>query len=134
MRDFTFYTSRPMLLTDCYNDIKKEIKHVGRTKPSSEFQQCSMTKGEWRWYLWFYNERFDDYVDFYEPEEFEAEKSLIPIKDPYLNHFESYRSDEVKSVLKVLMQIYPELYVSADEDDPEWYGTAQEYIDTEFDY
>lgn len=30
------------------------------------------------------------------------------------------------------MQIYPELFVAVDDDD--WYGTAQEYLDAEFDY
>ena len=81
------------------------------------------------------NERFEDYANSYESkEEFEAEKNLIPRKDPYLNLFESHRSIDVKRVLIVLMRIYPELYVSADQDVPEWYGTAQEYLDTEFDY
>ena len=61
------------------------------------------------------NERFEDYANSYESkEEFEAEKNLIPIKDPYLNLFESHRSIDVKRVLIVLMRIYPELYVSAD--------------------
>jgi hypothetical protein len=131
MRDFTFYTSKPMTANDCYERLKKEIKYIemnGNTDIWINYKKS-------RSFLWFNNEKFDDYLDFYETkEEFEAEKNLIPIKDPYLNLFESHRSIDVKRVLKVLMLIYPELYISADEDDPVWYGTAQEYLDTEFDY
>ena len=131
MRDFTFYTSKPMTANDCYERLKKEIKYIemnGNTDIWINYKKS-------RSFLWFNNEKFDDYLDFYETkEELEAEKNLIPIKDPYFNHFESYRSIDVKRVLKVLVKIYPELYVSADEDNPVWYGTAQEYIDTKFDY
>ena len=133
MRDFYFYTSKPMTAKDCFDSLKNEIKNIHGSDNIDEIQ--IRVSGTWRSYLWFYNERFEDYANFYETkEEFEAEKSLIPIKDPYFNHFESHRSIDVKRVLKVLMKIYPELYVSADEDNPVWYGTAQEYIDTEFDY
>lgn len=133
MRDFTFYTSRPLIAKDCFDSLSAEIKNIRGSNDPDEVQIS--VGGKWRSYLWFYNERFEDYINFYESkEEFEAEKNLIPIKDPYCNFFESYRSIDVKRFLKVLMQIYPELYVSADEDDPVWYGTAQEYLDTEFDY
>jgi len=55
----------------------------------------------------------------------------VPIENAYITDFETYRSVDAKKVFAVLMQIYPELYVN---DDGDWYGTAQEYIDTEFDY
>ena len=131
MRDFTFYTSIPMTAKDCFESLKQEIKYVEMNGDTDIWINYSKSRS----FLWFYNERFEDYREFYESQdEYEEEKSLIPIKDPYFNQFESHRSIDVKRVLKVLMKIYPELYVSADEDDPEWYGTAQEYIDTEFDY
>ena len=131
MRDFTFYTSIPMTARDCYESLKQEIKYVEMNGDTDIWINYSKSRS----FLWFYNEKFEDYREFYKSQdEYEKEKNLIPIKDPYFNQFESHRSIDVKRVLKVLMKIYPELYVSADEDDPEWYGTAQEYIDTEFDY
>jgi hypothetical protein len=131
MRDFTFYTSVPMTARDCYESLKQEIKYVEMNGDTDIWINYSKSRS----FLWFYNEKFEDYREFYESQdEYEEEKNLIPIKDPYFNQFESHRSIDVKRVLKVLMRIYPELYVSADEDNPEWYGTAQEYIDTEFDY
>ena len=131
MRDFTFYTSIPMTARDCYESLKQEIKYVEMNGDTDIWINYSKSRS----FLWFYNEKFEDYREFYESQdEYEEEKNLIPIKDPYFNQFESHRSIDVKRVLKVLMKIYPELYVSADEDDPEWYGTAQEYIDTKFDY
>ena len=133
MRDFTFYTSIPMTARDCYDCLNEKIKNIRGSNALDEVQIS--VGGKWRSYLWFYNERFEDYREFYESqEEFEEDKRRIPIQNPYVNFFETYRSIDVKRVLKVLMKIYPELYVSADEDDPEWYGTAQEYLDAEFDY
>ena len=131
MRDFTFYTSIPMTARDCYESLKQEIKYIEMNGDTDIWINYSKSRS----FLWFYNEKFEDYREFYESQdEYEKEKNLIPIKDPYFNQFESHRSIDVKRVLKVLMKIYPELYVSADEDDPEWYGTAQEYLDAEFDY
>ena len=52
---------------------------------------------------------------------------------PYINHFETHRSIDAKRVVEVLMELYPELYIEID-DEIEWSGTAQEYLDTEFDY
>ena len=131
MRDFTFYTSTPMTARDCYESLKREIKYVEMNGDTDIWINYSKSRS----FLWFYNEKFEDYREFYESQdEYEEEKNLIPIKDPYFNQFESHRSIDVKRVLKVLIKIYPELYVSADEDDPVWYGTAQEYLDTEFDY
>ena len=87
--------------------------------------------GKHRSYLWFNNERLTDFV-FSSEDEFEELKNQIPIQDPYVNDFETYRSVDAKRVIRVLMAIFPELYVEVSDDD--WYGTAGEYLDTEFDY
>ncbi|MBQ9099075.1 MAG: hypothetical protein IJY50_06565 [Clostridia bacterium] len=132
MRDFTFYTSTPLTAKACFDNLHSEIKNVRGSSDPNEIQ--IFIGGKSRSFLWFYNERFEDYVEFYESQEaLEEEKRMIPIEAPYLNHFETHRSIDAKRVIKVLMNIYPELYISAD-DLPEWYGTAQEYLDTEFDY
>ncbi|MBR2479316.1 MAG: hypothetical protein IKB47_02805 [Clostridia bacterium] len=132
MRDFYFYTSRPMTAKDCFDSLNNEIKNIRGTNNLDEVQIS--VGGKWRSYLWFYNERFEDYMNFYESEEeFEADKDLIPIKEPYINFFEAYRSVDAKRFIAVLMRIYPELYVEVNEMDY-WHGTAQEYLDTEFDY
>ena len=132
MRDFYFYTSRPMTAKDCFDSLNNEIKNIRGTNNLDEVQIS--VGGKWRSYLWFYNERFEDYMNLYESEEeFEADKDLIPIKEPYINFFEAYRSVDAKRFIAVLMRIYPELYVEVNEMDY-WQGTAQEYLDTEFDY
>ena len=92
-----------------------------------------MTKG-WPTGQGLKEERLEDHMDFYETkEEFEEERKRIPIQDPYINFFETYRSVDAKRFIAVLMKIYPELYIDVDESDF-WSGTAQEYLDTEFDY
>lgn len=132
MRDFYFYTSKPLTAKDCFDSLKSEIKNLRGSNNPEEIQISA--SGKWRSYLWFYNERLEDHMDFYETkEEFEEERKRIPIQDPYINFFETYRSVDAKRFIAVLMKIYPELYIDVDESDF-WSGTAQEYLDTEFDY
>ena len=132
MRDFYFYTSRPLTAKDCYDSLKSEIRNLRGSNTPDEIQIS--VSGKWRSYLWFYNERLEDHMDFHETkEEFEEERKRIPIQDPYINFFETYRSVDAKRFIAVLMKIYPELYIDVDESDF-WSGTAQEYLDTEFDY
>ena len=132
MRDFYFYTSKPLTATDCYDCLNEKIKNIRGTNALDEVQIS--LGGKWRSYLWFYNERFEDYINFYESqEEFEEDKRRIPIQNPYINFFETYRSIDAKRFIGVLMTIYPELYIDVDDADF-WCGTAQEYLDTEFDY
>ena len=130
MRDFYFYTSRPLTSKDCYESLKKEIKNIEGNGEPEEINVWINAKS--RSFLWFYNERMEDFI--YENEEdFEKQKNQIPIQKPYVNHFETHRSIDAKRVIKVLMMIYPELYVFKDDNVP-WRGTAQEFLDTEFDF
>ena len=132
MRDFYLYTNRPITANDCFDSLSNEIKNLRGTDKLDEIQIS--VEGKWRSYLWFNNERFDDYINFYESkEEFDADRKSIPIEDPYINFFETHRSVDAKRFIEVLMTIYPELYIEVDEKDF-WSGTAQEYLDTEFDY
>ena len=128
MRDFYFFTSKPVTAKDCYEDLKKEIKYIEMNGDSDIWINYSKSRS----FLWLYNERLSDGI-YESEEEFEEEKNRIPIQDPYINFFETHRSIDVKRVVKVLMKIYPELYIYMDELEG-WYGTAQEYLDTEFDY
>ena len=129
MRDFNFYTSTPMTAASCYNSLITEIKNIeGSNAPD---QINIRIAGKHRAYLWFNNDRFSDLI-YGSNEELEEDRTLIPINDPYINHFEAYRSIEAKRVVKVIMAIYPELYVEIDDND--WRGTAKEFLETEFDF
>ena len=75
-------------------------------------------------FFWSSNDRVSDCFD-WEIEEFE---SRIPIENPYIAHFETHRSIDAKRFIKVLMQIYPELYIDVDKNEFRC-GTAQEYLD-----
>ena len=76
MRDFYFYTSRPLTAKDCYDSLKSEIKNLRGSNTPEEIQIS--VSGKWRSYLWFYNERLEDHMDFYETkEEFEEERKRI---------------------------------------------------------
>lgn len=127
MRDFYFFTSRPVTANNCYESLKKEIKHVEMNGETD-----ILINAKSRSYLWFNNERMEDFI-YEDDEDFETQKSQIPIKDPYVTDFETHRSIDAKRVIAVLMKLYPELYINVD-DGTDWYGTAQEYLDTDFDY
>ena len=127
MRDFYFFTSKKITAEECFEKLKNEIKNI---EMNGETDILINSKS--RSYLWLYNDRLTDFF-FGGEEELEKEKKRIPIQDPYANHFETHRSIDVKRVISVLMKIYPEIYIEEDECPP-WYGSAQEYLDTQFDY
>ena len=125
MRDFYFFTSKKITAKDCFEALSKEIKHI----------EMNGTDNIWindksRSFLWFYNETIDDF--FFESQEAKDEfKKKIPIENPYVTDFETHRSIDLKRVIKVLMQLYPELYI---DDDGDFTASAQEYLDADFDF
>lgn len=126
MRDFYFFTSKKVTAEGCFDALNKEIKSVEMNGADNIWINAKS-----RTYIWFYNDRLEDGI-YESQEEYEKEKSLIPIKEPYITFVESHRSIDVKRIIKVLMKLYPELYIEASDD--ELYCSAQEYLDTEFDY
>lgn len=125
MRDFYFFTSKKLTAEDCFEALSKEIKNV----------KMNGTENVWiddksRSFIWFYNETIDDFF-FASPEEKEEFKRKIPIENPYVTDFETHRSIDLKRTISILMKICPELYVY---DDGDFIGSAQEYLDKEFDY
>ena len=127
MRDFYLFTSKKITAQDCFESLSKEIKHIEMNGKDNIW-----INAKFRSFLWFYNETIDDF--FFESQEAKDEyKKKIPIENPYVTDFETHRSIDLKRVIKVLMQLYPELYINVD-DSTNWLGSAQEYLDTEFDY
>ena len=126
MRDFYFFTSKPITIEDCFDALKSEIKNVDYYDQNGIF-----IKGKHRSYIHFENDRLTDFI-FEDDEDYEEFKNKIKVDNPYVTDFETYRSIDAKRVITVLMKLRPELYVFVDDDD--FYGTAQEYLDTEFNY
>ena len=125
MRDFYLFTSKKITAQDCFEELSKEIKHIEMNGTDNIW-----INAKFRSFLWFRNETIDDF--FFESQEAKDEfKKKIPIENPYVTDFETHRSIDLKRVIKVLMQLYPELYI---DDDCDFTASAQEYLDTEFDY
>ena len=104
---------------------KKEIKNI---KMNGETDIMIDSKS--RSFITFGNNSLDDFL-FDTPEELECFKNKIPFQNPYVTDFETHRSVDLKRVISVLMIICPEIYIY---DDGDFLGSAQEYLDTEFDY
>lgn len=124
MRDFYFFTSKKITAQDCFEALNNEIKHVESNGVDIWINAKSKS------YISFGNETIDDFF-FESPEEKEEFKRKIPIKNPYVTDFQTHRSIDLKRVISVLMKVYPDLYVS---DDGDFVGSAQEYLDAQFDY
>ena len=121
MRDFYFFTNKEITAEDCFSTLKKEIKDVERNGGNIYINNKFAS------YLWFNYCKLTDFI----VEDFESFKKKIPIENPFVTHFETHRSIDLKRVISILVKIYPELYIF---DDNEFFGTAQEYLDTEFDF
>ena len=127
MRDFYFYTSEKLTAQNCFDALQKEIPNIERNGDINLWVNAKS-----RSFLWFYNSTFSDGV-YDNDEKLKEDKLLIPINEPYINHFETHRSIDAKRFVKVLMQLYPELYVELN-DSESWFGTAQEFLDKNFDW
>lgn len=129
MRDIYLFTKNPINYEQCEEIILEKVKNVA-TNNSGAFWSNSKIF----WDVDITNETVFEGVDDsdYIKELTEWIKQ-IPIEDPFINHMGVHRSIDAKRIIHILMSIYPELYVNVD-DGRDWYGTAQEYLDTEFDY
>ena len=125
MRDFIFLTKRKLFAKDCFEAFNNEIKYV-----KSNGENHIWIDAKFRSYMEFSDETIDDFI-FESEEEKEKIKKKIPIENPSIIHFETHRSVDLKRVITVLMQICPELYIWDDWDN---IASAQEYLDTEFDF
>jgi len=125
MRDFYLFTSKKITAEDCFEALSKEIKHVEMNGSNSIWINVKS-----RSFIWFNNETYDDFF-FESPDTKEEFKRKIPIENPYITDFETHRSVDLKRVIKVLMKLYPELYI---DDDGDFTASAQEYLDKEFDF
>ena len=128
MRDFYFLTSKPITANDCYESLRQEINHIEMNGETDIWINYNKSRS----FLWLNNECLADFW-FGTDEELVEYKKQIPMEEPFINHFETHRSIDAKRVIKVLMNTYPDLYIDIN-DETEWQGSAQEYLDTEFDY
>ena len=124
MRDFYFFTKTKVTAEDCLAPLQKEIKNVKMNGDTDIWIDAKS-----RSFLWLENSSLDEFI----VEDLDEFKKQIPLQNPYVTYFETHRSIDAKRVLAVLMQLYPEIYVNVD-DESDWFGTAQEYLDTEFYY
>ena len=126
MRGFSLFTNKKIIAKDSLIEIKKEVK-----KAELNGDNDIWVDDRYRSFLWICNGDLSDFV-FTSEEEAIKFKSAIPIYNPYVNDFETHRSIDLKRFITALVRIYPELYIYSDEDD--MIGSAQEFLDKEFDY
>ena len=124
MRDFYFFTSKKITAENCLEALSKEIKCIESNGVDIWINAKSKS------FIVFCNETIDDFF-FESAEAKEKFKNKIPFENPYVTKFETHRSVDLKRVIKVLMQLYPELYI---DDDGDFTASAQEYLNTEFDF
>ena len=129
MRDVYLFTKKPMIYEECEETIFVNIKNVAANKKNTIW-----TNSKIFWKLEIVNETIfegadsPDYI-----QELAEWAQNIPIEEPFVNYISVHRSIDAKRIIQALILIYPDLYINVD-DQVSWYGTAQEYLDTQFDY
>ena len=129
MRDIILFTNKFIKFDECRAEIFNSIKDVGTNEKNAFW---SVNKNHWQFSI-DNNGFFDGASDEAHINELKEQQNKIPIINPIVNIVSAHRSIDFKRLIKVLIGLYPELYVNID-DGTDWYGTAQEYIDTQFDY
>ena len=129
MRDIIIFTDQPIRFEDCRAEISNNIKDVETNEKNSFW---STNKHHWNFSI-DNNGFFDGASDEEHIHELKEQQKKIPITNPIVNIISAHRSIDFKRLIKILIALYPELYINID-DSTDWYGTAQEYLDTEFDY
>lgn len=132
MRDIILYTKSEMVYEDCAKMILANIKNAV-TNTKNYFH----SNNKYFWSLEIDNEDLETSLKGFDEEYIKERKQWqsnnIPIENPVMNLLQIHRSVDAKRIIEVLMKIYPELYVEVD-DVKTWLGTAQEYLDKEFDF
>lgn len=132
MRDIILYTKNAMVYEDCATVILANVKGAV-TNTKNYFH----SNNKYFWSLEIDNEDLETSLKGFDEEYVKERKQWqrhnIPIENPVLNLLQIHRSVDAKRIIEVLMKIYPELYVEVD-DAETWLGTAQEYLDKEFDF
>ena len=124
MRDFYFFTSKKITAKECIGVMSPEIKNV-----KINGDDCIMIDGKFRSFMWFGDDTIHDFS--ISKEEKEKFIETMGTEKTYVTDFETHRSVDLKRVIKSIMQLCPDLFIY---DDGDFLGTAQEYLDTEFDY
>ena len=122
MRDIILFSNRQIVKEDCFSVLEKEVQNIKNNGNDL------MIDAKNRLYLNFSSQRINEPKD---ESSIEFQKH-IPIYNAYLTFIETYRFIDAKRVINVLLSIYKELYVYID--DIDWYGKAEEFINTEFDF
>ena len=129
MRDIILFTHQPIRFDDCKAEIFNNIKDVATNNKNAFW---STNKNHWNFSI-DNNGFFDGASDEEHLNELKEQQNKLPIINPIVNIISAHRSIDFKRIITVLFALYPELYINID-DSTDWYGTAQEYLDTEFDY
>ena len=132
MRDIILYTKNPINYDECVEPIIRNVKSA-TTNSRNYFHSCN----KHFWCLDIDNEDLESSLLGFDANYIAEQKQLliknVPIENPISNLLQVYRSVDAKRLIKVLVQLYPDLYVEVN-DAETWFGSAQEYLDTEFDY
>lgn len=129
MRDIYVFTESPMIYSECKQVLLANIKNVGTNQKDAFWSTAKVF-----WDMHIANETvFEDATGPEHIKELTEWASHIPIAEPFINYVNVHRSTDAKRIVNALVSIYPELFICVD-DGTDWFGTAQEYLDAEFDY
>lgn len=132
MRDIILYTKIPINYDECVKDILPNVKN-SVTNTKNYFH----SNGKHFWCLNIDNEDIETtllgFDESYKQEQKQLLLKNVPIDNPISNLLQVHRSIDAKRIIEILMQLHPELYIEVNYAET-WFGSAQEYLDMQFDY
>lgn len=123
MRDVLLFTVEPMTKKECLPLLSNAIANI------QENGDDIMIGGKNRVYLSFSCDRLNECDDVCSKE---LQKN-VPIENACIARLETYRSIDAKRIITELVKVHPELFVNLD-DETDWYGSAEQFLNTEFDF
>lgn len=129
MRDIYLFTKNPIIYEKCEELIFANIKNVATNKKNAFWANSKIF-----WKFEIANETIFEGAD--SPDYIQELKEWaknIPIENPFVNYIGIHRSIDAKRIIQALLSTYSDLYINID-DETDWFGTAQEYLDTLFNY
>lgn len=123
MRDILLFTVEPMTKKECLPLLSNAIANI------QENGDDIMIDGKNRAYLSFSCDRLNESDDVCSKEL----QQNVPIENAYIARLETYRSIDAKRIITELVKVHPELFVNLD-DETDWYGSAEQFLNKEFDF
>ncbi|MBR5031983.1 MAG: hypothetical protein IKX49_04665 [Clostridia bacterium] len=129
MRDIILISDTPLTVEEYDPHLTEAVPHCEKNGDSG-----FCIEKPYGLFLDFSKDKISDLPDgTLTPEQTTAISSFFQTEELYITDINYHRSIDVKRVISVLLSKHSRLFLIV-EDEREWYGTAEDYMKTDFEY